>query len=313
MFKRLLVPLDGSSLAESVLPVAAQIARALQGTLILFRVYDIPSSDIPLRVIEAEAEAAFAYLAEVARRPELAGLTVETKTLGGAAALNILDAVQEYRADLLVMSSHGRSGFRRWALGSVAERVVRHTSVPVLVLHGARDGEAHRTTAQAALVALDGSPLAERVLAPTAELLAALSAPQEGALHLVRVVMPPVEISSASPVGQGAPLLEREDQTLREAEGYLLKLAERIGEEGLNGHHPTVTWALRVSEEIRSSLIHAGQSIDTEQHEALFMALATHAHSRQSGSIAIGLLEHSTIPLLIVRVQEQQSDSQPTA
>jgi nucleotide-binding universal stress UspA family protein len=90
--------------------------RSLQGALILFRVYDVPPSDVPLRVIEAQAEQAQTYLAEVALRRDLVGLQVETRTLGGAAALNILDAVQEEQADLLVMSSHGRSGFTRWAL-----------------------------------------------------------------------------------------------------------------------------------------------------------------------------------------------------
>ncbi len=313
MFKRLLVPLDGSALAESVLPMAAQVTRALGGTLVLFRAYDVLSSDVSLRAIEAEAEQALAYLVEVARRPDLAGFQVETRTLGGAAARGILDAVQEYQADLLVMSSHGRSGFTRLALGSVAEYVIRHTPVPVLVLHRPHEGEPRRKTAPVALVALDGSRLAETVLAPTAEVLSALAAPHEGTLHLVRVVAPPVEIHAPAPSEQRTPLLEREDALLREAENYLLGLSARLQAQGLGSHHPAVTWSLHISADIRASLIHAGEHVDQEQREALFLALATHGRSGWSGSITVGLLEHSMLPLLIVRAREERDGAPPTA
>ncbi|HVB23123.1 MAG TPA: universal stress protein [Ktedonobacteraceae bacterium] len=311
MFKRILVPLDGSALAESVLSVTAQVTSALQGILILFRAYDVPPSDVPLPVIEAQAEQAQTYLAGVARRPELAGLQVETQILGGAAALNVLDAVQEYRADLLVMSSHGRSGFTRWALGSVAEYVIRHASIPVLVLHRPREGEPLRKTAQVALVALDGSRLAETALAPAMEVLFALSSPQEGTLHLARVVAPPVEIHAPESSEQRTPLLEREDAILREAEDYLLGLTERLQAEGLEGHHPTVTWSLHISEDIRATLVRAGEQADQEGHEALFLALATHGRSAlerlaAGGSIAVGVLEHTSLPLLIVHAREDR-------
>lgn len=307
MLKRLLVPLDGSALAEAVLPVAAQVTRALQGTLILFRVAEVPLSDVPLNVIEAEEERAHRYLARIALRPELTGLQVETKTLCGTAARNILDAVQEYQADLVVMSSHGRSGFTRWTLGSVAEHVIHHVSVPVLVLHQPHEGAFSRRASSVALVALDGSALAEAALLPAAEVLAALSAPHEGTLHLVRIVAPPVEIRSAASPAQGAPLLERADQALREAESYLLKRTEQIQAEGLAGYHPTVTWSLHVSEDVRTSLIQAFQQADQEKSEALFLALATHRHRGHSGSMAVGLLEHGTLPLLIVHAKEDQS------
>ena len=254
MITRLLIPLDGSALAEAVLPVAAQVTRVLQGTVILFRAASVPLSDVPLSVIEAEAEKAQTYLAKIALRPELAGLQVETRTLGGAAALNILDAVQEYQADLLVMSSHGRSGITRRVLGSVAEHVIQHAPVPVLVLHGPREGEPQRKAAPVALVALDGSPRAETALLPAAEVLAALAAPEEGTLHLVRIVAPPVEIRAAAPSEHLTPLLEREDEILRAAEDYLLSLSERLQSQGLGGHHLAVTWSLYVSEEISTTL-----------------------------------------------------------
>jgi nucleotide-binding universal stress UspA family protein len=279
MITRILIPLDGGAVAESALTAAAELTRALQGTLVLFRVYDVPPSEVSLRVIEAEAEVAQTYLAEVALRPELAGLQVEIKTLGGAAACNILDAVQEYQADVLVMSSHGRSGFTRWALGSVAEHVIRHAPVPVLVLHRPHEEEPLRKTAPVALVAVDSSPLAETALLPAAEVLSALAAPEVGTLHLVRVVAPPVEIRAAAPSVQPTPLLEREDETLRAAEDYLLRLSGRLEAEGLDGQHPAVTWSLQVSEDVVTALIHAGEQTDQEGHEALFLALATHGRN----------------------------------
>jgi nucleotide-binding universal stress UspA family protein len=318
MITRILVPLDGSALAESVLPVAAQLTRTLQGTLILLRVYDVPPSDVSLRVIEAEAEQAQTYLSGVARRPEMAGLQVETKTLGGAAALNILDAVQEEQADLLVMSSHGRSGFKRWVLGSVAEHVIRHAPVPVFLLHRPREGEPLRKTSPIALVALDGSLLAETALLPAAEVLSALAAPEDGTLHLVRVVAPPVEIRGAASPVQPMSLLEREDETLRTVEDYLLRLKARLEAGGLGGHHPAVTWSLHVSEEIVTALIHAGEQADQEGHQALFLALVTHGRSARErlatgGSIVVEVLEHTALPLLIVRAKKVQDDARPIA
>ncbi len=311
MIKRILVPLDGSALAESVLPMAAQLTRALRGTLILFHVYDVTSSDLIVAVMEAEARRAQTYLAGVELRPELVGLQVETRTLGGAPARNMLDAVQEEQADLLVMSSHGRSGLTRLLLGSVAEHVIHHAPVPVLVLRGPRVGEPLRKTSLVALVALDGSPLAETALLPAVEVLSALAAPEAGTLHLVRVVAPPVEIRAGAPAAQPTPLLEREDERLRAAEDYLLRLAARLQAEGLGGHHPAVTWSLHVSQDVISTLTRAGEQAGQEGHEALFLALATHGRSarerRAAGSsIAVGMLEHSALPLLIVRAKEVQ-------
>ena len=304
MITRILVPLDGSALAESALPVAAQVTRAIEGTLILFRAYDITQSDYIEAIMDAEAEEAQTYLAGIAHRPELAGLQIETREIGGAAAHNILDAVQAYQADLLVMSSHGRSGFTRWALGSVAEYVIRHAPVPVLVLHEPHESKPLHTASPTALVALDGSLRAESALGPAADVLAALAAPQDGTLHLVRVVAPPVEIHSESASMHPTPLIKREDAILREAEDYLLRLSERIQTHGIDGHHPTASWSLHVAEEVTPALVHAGQ----EGRETLFLALATHGRGSlerwKSGSIAAAFLEQSTLPLLIVLAPE---------
>jgi nucleotide-binding universal stress UspA family protein len=192
MLQRILVPLDGSARAEYALPVAARLAHATGGTLILLQVYQVMPSEFVLSDYTAEAAPATAYLAHITTREELAGITIETITLAGAVARTILDAVLEYQVDTMVLCSHGRSGPTRWALGSVAEKVARHAPVPVLVLRKPHDVFPGRRTGTErplrTLVALDGSSFAEASLAPAAQMILALAAPAPGALHLVQAI-----------------------------------------------------------------------------------------------------------------------------
>lgn len=312
MITRLLVPLDGSTHAEAALPVAAKIARALQGTLILLQIPDVPLSDLALSVIEAEEERAHLYLAQIAHRPELAGLPLETKTCCGTVARTILATIQAEQVDLLVMSSHGRSGFPRLALGSIAEQVISHTSIPVLVLPRPPVGEAIRRTIPVATVALDGSAGAETVLFSTADVLAALAAPDEGTLHLVRIVAPPVKIRAST--GPAATHAERGDQTVQDAEDYLLRLDYRIQREGLAGHHPAVRWSLFVAQEIGPTLVYAAERAGPEASRALFLALASHGRGRwKAGSIAMSILEHRRLPLLLVRIPPRHDGAESGA
>src|SRR5207249_8215258 len=103
-------------------------------------------------------------------------------------------AVNSQHADLVVMCSHGEIGFKRWMVGSVAEEVIHHAPVPVLVLH--QDGSdltrPHGSAPRPlrALVALDGSTEALISLQPAAQLVATLSAPAHGSLHLMQIVQP---------------------------------------------------------------------------------------------------------------------------
>ena len=113
-------------------------------------------------------------------------------------------------------------------------------------------------------------------------------------------------------------MLERENEQLRAAEEYLIRLSERLAAEGLGGHHPAVTWSLHVSEDISTSLIHAGEQADQEGHEALFLSLSTRGRAAlerraADGSIAMGILEHTTLPLLIVRTKVDQDGARPSA
>jgi nucleotide-binding universal stress UspA family protein len=143
MYKRILVPLDGSEVAETILPFAVQVAGPLDAEVVLFRVIE------PISPVEVVASAgvvapdtftlrdmdAKRYLSDVERRLSKKGLRVRTRVaLGGPPAEAILAAVQAINADLIAMTTHGRSGLGRALFGSVAESVLRASAVPVLLV-----------------------------------------------------------------------------------------------------------------------------------------------------------------------------------
>jgi nucleotide-binding universal stress UspA family protein len=137
---RILVPLDGSGLAETALAAAADMARPGAGTLILIRAAQSrvrPGVDPINAQIEVVQEAEL-YLAAVKDKlDKQGGRDVQTGVWYGPAASAIIDAAKLYRADLIVMSTHGRSGVGRLIFGSVAESVLRGTTVPIFLLRPA--------------------------------------------------------------------------------------------------------------------------------------------------------------------------------
>src|SRR5947209_15777987 len=143
MFRRILVPLDESERAEQALPVAVRLAGASGGIITLLEVIPPPTEfgpywgELPMlvqRIIDTDLIAAAGYLAGVAQREIFAGVETETKTACGSPASTIFAAVKEHEIDVIVMCSHGRTDLKRWALGSVAQKLARHSAVPVLVL-----------------------------------------------------------------------------------------------------------------------------------------------------------------------------------
>lgn len=143
--QRILVPLDGSVRAERVLPVVAPIAKALGSELILFQVPIVYVSGwmtgewfLPVQGVLATAEHdAHAYLGCVASRLEEQGGQASTATEIGAVAASIIQYAEDNEIDLIAMCTHGRTGLRRWTLGSVADRVLRAGRVPILLVRAA--------------------------------------------------------------------------------------------------------------------------------------------------------------------------------
>lgn len=163
MYTRIVVPLDGSDLAEQALDTGSEMARLTGATLHLIRVVEFPASNftyvyggmieseaISMR-IEDERQIAAEYLEAVARPLKAQGITVTTDVLQGVAIQELVDAMQP--GDLYVLASHGRSGVARWFLGSVAEEITRRSSVPVLLVRSklAKNGRRSKNTASATM------------------------------------------------------------------------------------------------------------------------------------------------------------------
>jgi nucleotide-binding universal stress UspA family protein len=147
MYKRALVPLDGSPVAEAIIPFIIEIAGPLDMAVRLLRVVE----PIPPVVVEgaspvivddpvARQRDAEEYLAPIAAELRSRGVDAAWEVRRGAAAATILAAAKSADADLIAMSTHGRSGLGRLLFGSVAEQVLRHADVPVFLM---RQTEAH--------------------------------------------------------------------------------------------------------------------------------------------------------------------------
>ena len=137
---RILVPLDGSALAECALAPARQVAAESDAEVMLLRVWETPlygPEDSPV-VMEALEQAVSAnaqeYITHATCQLQAQGLPVRGEAKNGAVAESILEQAQAAAADLIVMSTHGRSGIGRWVMGSVADGVLRGASVPVLLI-----------------------------------------------------------------------------------------------------------------------------------------------------------------------------------
>lgn len=148
MYNKILVPLDGSEPAECVLEHVRAIATGCHVSevvlLMIVEQYEEGPAGITWGgVVSAEQVAAVAeksqaeatdYITKVADKLKGEGMAVQALVIPGKAADRILDYAQKNQADLIVMSTHGRSGPSRWAFGSIADRVIRHSRIPVLIV-----------------------------------------------------------------------------------------------------------------------------------------------------------------------------------
>jgi len=141
MYKKILVPLDGSELAKTALGQAEQLAKAFDAEIILFQVvpfmpiYGSPELVTPLIVDEKQKEAAEKYLTNLSEELKKKGFkTTAMVRTGQQVAVEIIDYAKESGADLIVMCTHGRSGITRWVLGSVALKILTRAETPILLI-----------------------------------------------------------------------------------------------------------------------------------------------------------------------------------
>jgi nucleotide-binding universal stress UspA family protein len=141
MYNKILVPLDGSPLAETILPHAQSLAKSEDAEIVLLRVAADPGAEFALSdpslaanfVQQMEVETK-EYMSDVQARVAGSGARVSTLIREGPIAETILSVAEQINADVIAMSTHGRSGMRRWLLGSIADRVVNHSRIPVMLV-----------------------------------------------------------------------------------------------------------------------------------------------------------------------------------
>jgi len=314
VFQRILVPLDGSALAEHALSLGLRIARCSGASLTLLRVVNSLDEMTYLsrgsaimdltNVIAREHAEAEAYLKKIASRSDLAGLEVITHVVDGNPAQSILSEARTYAMDLIIMCSHGDAGLKRWMFGSVSLHVARHSAIPVFVLRPGADGAvtlAQMTGQLRIMVPLDGSTLAEEIITPAIALTTALSAPQPGALHLASVV-PFFTAETADEL----------DQVVKAAQEYLVSIEQQLRQRE-DTADLTITSSVTILADVAHALVElaeTGKGMEQIKDFAGCGVIAMSTHGRSGimhwmmGSIAERVLASTRLPMLIVRPQE---------
>ncbi len=320
MFKHMLVPLDGSARAEQAIPIAARLARAVDGTVILLEVAVVPidfqaeekwpAEIYSQKVMDAGLKQAYVYLNSLTAMPELAGVKTRVEVIVGDIAPSILNAIEPLGADLIVMCSHGYTGFKRWELGSIAHKIVPHSLVPVLLL---RDGGPTLADQSIhALVPLDGSPLSEAALKPAIEFIAAAAPAGQQFLHVMRVVDIPV----SSGRFRADAHVDREvvEDAKREAHKYLAAIAAQLTEGDYASYDLVVTTSVAVNADVADALVEkTTQAVEPFD----LIAMATHGRGGlqrwMMGSVTERVLHHTKLPLLIVHAAAHQQPTEGSA
>lgn len=286
---RIIVPLDGSPLAEQALETARYLAQTLQGSLVLAHVVESPP--VP-GVAEADREDAERYLAAVAQAIAADGaVPVATRVLLGPVAETLLALAREEPRTMIVMSSHGRSGVGRLLFGSVSDRVIRAATVPVLIVRAPLiSGDRMRHV----LVPLDGSPLSEAAL----PLGLAIARATGATLGLVRVA----EVYSMAPfAGLGGSITpvdgdlfwELTEQVRDEARAYLDAVVEEHRAPDVR-----IVWEVRVGRPAEE-IIRAAQTTGAD-----LIVMSTHGRGGLQrwafGSVTDEVLRSRAAPVLVV-------------
>ena len=305
MFKRLLVPLDGSRFAEVAAPVGVSLAARSGGEVRFVVVHEpalrgIPGPDGAVPMVEDDRErrtAEASYLAEIVDRSESRPpVTLSTALIDGLAATALTEEANTWRADLVVMASHGRGPLSRWWLGSVADYLIRHVHVPILLLRP-RDGVDWPATdlhLRTILVPLDQSVSGEAILEP----VIAFAKLFDAKVELVHVVEPVIGLQPTAFPYPLPPNVELDDRDRTEAQVYLDRVAERVRASGVG-----VVAKVTFGPSIATGLLELA-----EEDHCDMVALATHGAGGLKralvGSVADKVIRGLHKPVLILRPTE---------
>lgn len=308
MFRLIQVPLDGSSFAEHALPLAVGLAQRDRATLQVVRVY-VPIADAYLyrhgpslanldrELMDHACDSLDAIVTSIA---ESTGFRATPVPLRGPVAETIVQHASTSGADLLIMTTQGRGPLTRFWFGSVADSLVRKTSIPILFVRPQEEMPdfSQQPAVRHVLIALDGSQLAEQALEPAMSLGNA----GEGEYTLLRVVpaiIPAAYDSTSGRVNVGLrtswhqQLNDLKRQLEGEAQDYLEQLAERLRAKSLNVHTRVMS-----HEQPATAILDTASSLSTDA-----IALTTRGQGGLNrlllGSVADKVLRGATMPVLI--------------
>jgi nucleotide-binding universal stress UspA family protein len=309
MLGQILVTLDGSEFGEHALPFAKAIAEKTRASV---NISHVACCDPPTDLLqntpfqyegvnmaayeEKHAQEQWAYLRgqEEAMKAELPENRICSALLEGYVTEALERHAREIRADLIVMTTHGRTGFSRAWLGSVADSLVRNSTFPLLVIRPLEDGKTFPNVRfDHFLVPLDGSPNGEKILGPATGLAKAMGA----RLTLLHVVSPQLTMGArVSPLPSG-----HLEERLTYAGGYLSRLVERLSEEGVEA-----------ASKIESHFAPARAILNTAESENVdLIAIATHGYTGVKrallGSVTDKVLRGARWPLLLERPPSEEA------
>ncbi len=308
MYRTILVPLDGSALAEHALPLALSIARRAGAALHLARVH-VPAATLyryselagSLDLDELVRKEERAYLDQVSGRVvQASGLRPCTTLLDGRIADVLYEQGVSAGVDLVVMATHGRGPLSRLWLGSVADELVRRLPTPLLLVRPEETAPdlAHPPAVRHVLIPLDGSALAEDILEPAMELGRLMQADYTLLRVIEPAIVPDARLGGNAVSGLDPALLEA---IQAEARAYLERLAERLRSSSVQVQTRLVTnqWA-------------AGAILAEAGAHVHLVAMATHGRRGLArlllGSVADKVLRGASVPVLLRRSVEHSAE-----
>jgi len=310
MYQKMLIPLDGSELAEVVFSYAIELAGRLDLEIKLLLVASTALGDfVPMHkaYIEQAAGIIQRRIKEVRERfgvqPDNGLPGVHGEVAMGYPAEEILRYADENNIDLILMATHGRSGVRRWTMGNVADKVLRASKIPVLLIRAGVTGETpyDKWPKRTIIAPLDGSELAESVL-PHVEALAKQRSIVPVEVVLIRVCEPQVTPSyyvpelSAMPLNWGEYVEQETTKCKQTSAEYLTGLEKRFKDGNINVHSDVLVG--KAADEI----------VDYAQKNPFnIIVMATHGRSGISrwvyGSVADNVLQGVSSPVFLIRAK----------
>jgi nucleotide-binding universal stress UspA family protein len=299
MYTKILIPLDGSKTAEKVLPYARFLATSLKLPIELLSVVDIAEMATHMSadkarfldtMIQDSLRNSELYLKRVAGT--IPGVNSQCTVDKGKAEQIIIERAEADKGALVTMATHGRSGINRWLLGSVAEKVLRGTTNPLLLVRATEESKAEGTAAlKSVVVPLDGSDLAASVLPTVAELAKTLKLE----VVLFRSYNIPYNAYATAEGYYAIDYDEMLKAMREEAVDYLEKETEAVKKLGVDKVSYSVKEGFAADEII---------SLTQKTPEGL-IAMCTHGRSGVKrwmlGSVTETVVRHSSDPVLVIR------------